>query len=65
MMMFLPLIILTISIFIYLTSSNNSNTLSYVRIRKTDNALDILNRKFANGEISEGEYLFKKSMLID
>ncbi|WP_147357760.1 hypothetical protein [Clostridium chromiireducens] len=65
MMMFLPSIILTISIFIYLTSSNNSNTLSYVRIRKTDNALDILNRKFANGEISEDEYLFKKSMLID
>ncbi|RII31856.1 hypothetical protein D2A34_26175 [Clostridium chromiireducens] len=63
--MFLPSIILTISIFIYLTSSNNSNTLSYVRIRKTDNALDILNRKFANGEISEDEYLFKKSMLID
>lgn len=63
MTMFLPLIILTISIFIYLISSNNSSNLSYVRVKKTDSALDILNRKFANGEITEEEYLLKKSML--
>lgn len=60
-MMFLPLVILTIFIVLYVSPSENN--LSYRRVRRSDSALDILDRKYANGEISEDEYLKRRSIL--
>lgn len=59
--MFLPLVILTIFIVLYVSPSENN--LNYRRVRRSDNALDILHRKYANGEISEDEYLKRRSIL--
>ncbi|UZQ48914.1 SHOCT domain-containing protein [Clostridium kluyveri] len=60
-MMFLPLVILTIFIVLYVSPSENN--LNYRRVRRSDSALDILHRKYANGEISEDEYLKRRSIL--
>lgn len=60
-MMFLPLVILTIFIVLYVSPSDNN--LNYRRVRRSDSALDILDRKYANGEISEDEYLKRRSIL--
>lgn len=60
-MMFLPLIILTIFIVLYVSPSENN--LNYRKVRRSDSALDILDRKYANGEISEDEYLKRRSIL--
>ena len=59
--MFLPLVILTIFIVLYVSPSDNN--LNYRRVRRSDSALDILDRKYANGEISEDEYLKRRSIL--
>lgn len=60
-MMFLPLVILTIFIVLYVSPSENN--LNYRKVRRSDSALDILDRKYANGEISEDEYLKRRSIL--
>ncbi|KLE14380.1 MULTISPECIES: SHOCT domain-containing protein [Clostridium] len=60
-MMFLPLVILTIFIVLYVSPSENN--LNYRKVRRSDSALDILGRKYANGEISEDEYLKRRSIL--
>lgn len=45
-----------ILVFIVLKNKNSS-------IRNNDEIIDILNRKFVNGEISEEEYINKKNIL--
>lgn len=60
-MMFLPIVVLFI--FLYLNLSSKENDLNYVRATYSNNALDILNKQFANGEINEDEYLRMKSIL--
>jgi uncharacterized membrane protein len=60
-MMFLPLVVLFI--FLYLNSSKYKNNLNFVRATHSNNALNILNRQFTNGEISEDEYLRMRSLL--
>ncbi len=62
-MMFFPLIIIGILVFLYFNSSNNGNNLNYRRNIQSNDALEILNNRFANGEISEEEYLRRKSVL--
>lgn len=62
-MMLFPIIILVILIFIFMNSSGRGNNTSFKR--DENNALDILNKRFANGVISEDEYLKRKSILKD
>ncbi|WP_246615514.1 SHOCT domain-containing protein [Clostridium thailandense] len=62
-MMFFPLIIIGVLIFFYLNPSYNGNNLSYGRTTQSNDALEILNKRFANGEISEEDYLRRKSVL--
>lgn len=62
-MMFFPLILIGILIFFYLNPSHNGNNLNYGRTTQSNNALEILNKRFANGEINEEEYLRRKSVL--
>lgn len=61
-MMLLPIIIFVIFI-IYFNPSKGENKHNFGRDTSSNNALDILARRFANGEISEEEYLKRKSIL--
>lgn len=62
-MMLFPIIILVVLLFIFMNSSGRGNNISFNR--DENNALDILDKRFANGEISEEEYLKKRSILKD
>jgi uncharacterized membrane protein len=62
-MMLVPIIILVIFIIFYLNPSNERNSFDFRRDIKSNNALDILDRRFANGEISEEEYIKRRSIL--
>lgn len=62
-MMFLPIVTLLIFMFLYLNTFENENNLSYSKVRQSNNALDILDRRFADGKISRDEYLKIRSLL--
>jgi len=63
--MIIPLLLIGLIIYavVKLTQSNsiNNNTKNI----KLNDAIDILNQRFANGEISEEEYMKKKKMIRD
>lgn len=62
-MMFLPMVTLLIFMFLYLNPFENQNNLSYSKVRQSNKALDILDRRFADGKISRDEYLRVRSLL--
>ena len=62
-MMLFPIIILVILIIIFMNSSGRGNNISFRG--DSNNALDILDKRFANGEISEEEYLKRRTVLKD
>lgn len=60
-------LVLIVLYFIYKNSKDKSES-NYTNSEKRSSkneALEILNRKFANGEISEEEYLRKRTILKD
>jgi len=61
-MMIIPVIIIVIVVFIVykLLQKNNIND-----IGERDNSLEILNERFARGEINEDEYNHKKELLLN
>ncbi|MGV8980616.1 hypothetical protein [Clostridium sp.] len=59
-MMIIPIII--IGIVVFLISSQFSN-IDIKDIKAGDNSLDVLNERFARGEINEDEYYNKKNIL--
>ncbi|MDP4091259.1 MAG: SHOCT domain-containing protein [Bacillota bacterium] len=61
-MMILPLIVL-ILVFLYFIPSTNRTNVFGGNSTPSNNALEILDRRFANGEINEEEYLKRKSIL--
>ena len=66
LMMFLGLIIIAAVIFFVVRGNNNQthgHNSSYNNINNS-RAMDILNEKFASGEISEEEYNSKKKLII-
>ncbi|MBE6067810.1 MAG: SHOCT domain-containing protein [Clostridium lundense] len=62
-MMFLPMVTLLIFMFLYLSTFEDQNNLSYSKVRQSNKALDILDRRFADGKISRDEYLRVRSLL--
>lgn len=60
-MMLLPIIILLIFAFLIYNSNDRGKNINF--IGDSNKALDILDKRFANGEISEDEYLKRKSVL--
>lgn len=62
-MMFLSIATLLIFMCLYLNTFENENNLSYCKVRQSNNALDILNRRFADRKISRDEYLKIRSLL--
>ena len=52
-------LILVVGIMFYLFSKSGNNN----QILQSDGALDVLKKRFANSEISEEEYLAKKTAL--
>ena len=59
-MMIIPLIL--VGVVIYLITKQEG-TSSIKRIETKDNSLDILNERFARGEINEEEYSHKRIVL--
>lgn len=62
-MMLFPIIIIIILIFVFMNPSHRGNYVSYKR--DENNALDILDKRYASGEISEEDYLKRRSILKD
>jgi len=62
MMIGIILVTLMIVYFIYKTNQNRSSNMAYEKI--TPKAIEILNERFANGEIDEEEYRLKKSQIL-
>ncbi len=62
--MIIPLLLIGLIIYasIRLSQSNHQN---YDNYKGGNNAMEILNQRYANGEISEEEYAKKKKMLRD
>lgn len=63
-MMIIPLILIGVIIYAAVKLSQTSQENNNNR-RGGSDALDVLNQRFANGEISEEEYTKKKKMLRD
>jgi putative membrane protein len=62
--MIIPLILIGLVVYAAVNFSQNNHK-NYNNSRSENDALDILNRRYANGEISEEEYMKKKKMLRD
>lgn len=60
----IPLLLIGIIIYAVIKLSHNGNKYYNNRLNNND-ALDILNQRYANGEISDEEYSRKKKMLRD
>lgn len=64
LMMLLPVLLIGFAVYaIMRTSQNNSNNNSHYN--SNNDALNILNKRYAQGEISEEEYIQKKNILKD
>ena len=61
-MIFIPLIIIGIIIYAVFRVSGNNNHAG--NERRYNNSLEILNERFAKGEINEEEYSRRKEMLL-
>jgi len=59
-MMIIPIILIAVVIFVVYKQGLNNK---FKDIGTRDNALDILNERFARGEINEEEYTNKKNIL--
>lgn len=59
--MLIPIILIAVIIYAVVRSSGNSHQSDKTSL---NNSLDILNERFARGEIDEEEYLRKKEMII-
>jgi putative membrane protein len=62
-MMFIGLIIIAAAIYFVINNNQTHNQNHAVTNFNSGRAIDILNEKFANGEISEDEYSSKKKMI--
>jgi len=62
--MIIPLILIVLVIYAVVKLMQNNNGNYDMRNGKND-AIDILNQRYAKGEISEEEYMQKKKMLRD
>ncbi|MDF2883231.1 MAG: hypothetical protein K0R54_3788 [Clostridiaceae bacterium] len=62
--MIIPLIFIALVVYAAVRFSQ-SNHRNYSNSRSGNDAMNILNERYANGEISEEEYSKKKKMLID
>ena len=60
-MMIIPIILIAVVIFVMYKQGLNNK---FKDIGTRDNALDILNERFARGEINEEEYNNKKNILL-
>jgi len=60
----LGIIIIVIAIYFVIKYLNENKNDSYI-FRKKNSAIDILNERYAKGEINEEEYNKRKSMLKD
>lgn len=62
--MIIPFLLIGLIIYAVIRLSQNNHQ-NYDNYRGFNKALEILNQRYANGEISEEEYGRKKKMLID
>jgi putative membrane protein len=63
-MMMIPLVILIIILFVVFDRGPSRGSFGMINRHEKD-ALDILNERFARGEIQEEEYLKRKNILMN
>lgn len=61
--MIIPLILIGLTVYAVVRISQDGNRNHSNGYKSENNALDILNRRYANGEISDEEYNQKKKVL--
>lgn len=64
-MMLLPIILVVVLFYVFLNPSGRGSNRSFMGNESANNALEILDKRFASGEISEEEYLKRRSVLRD
>ncbi|WP_238881810.1 SHOCT domain-containing protein [Clostridium sp. YIM B02551] len=62
--MMIPMIIILLLVIYFVYKAINKKDISSVANRTSSNAIDILNERFAKGEISEEEYRARKEQLL-
>lgn len=62
--MMIPMIIILLLIAYFIYKAINSKNINFVSDTSSSKAIDILNERFANGEINEEEYITKKNQIL-
>ncbi|MFL0266678.1 SHOCT domain-containing protein [Candidatus Clostridium radicumherbarum] len=62
-MMFILLIIFAVLIFSIFNTTSQGNNIIFRKNENSNSAIDILDKRFASGEISEEEYIKRKTIL--
>ena len=63
-MMLIPIVLVAIIVYAILKLTGHSNRNGHYNNISSNGALDILNERFARGEITEEEYNQKKNMIL-
>ena len=63
-MMLIPIVLVAIIVYAILKLTGHSNLNGHYNNIRSNSALDILNERFARGEITEEEYNQKKNMIL-
>lgn len=63
--MIIPLLLIGLIIYVVMKLTQSSSINNNTKNIKLNDAIDILNQRFASGEISEEEYMKKKKMIRD
>ncbi|MBL4931778.1 SHOCT domain-containing protein [Clostridium paridis] len=63
-LMMIPMVIILLLVIYFVYKAINKKDISLAANRTSSNAIDILNERFAKGEISEEEYRARKEQLL-
>jgi|GEM_PF-6498384 len=64
-MMFIPIVLFVVLIFVFFNPTSEGNNISFRKNEYSNIPLDILDKRFATEEISEEEYIKRRTILKD
>lgn len=62
--MMIPMLLILLAVIYFIFKAVSSKNLNLSTSKNSSNAMDILNERFAKGEINEEEYASKKKQLL-